>query len=309
MSTSSLTSNCIRLTVKSLPYSACATHTSAGNGIKHLSRGKKILLGLLGSSVAGATGLVVALNQSVKAGELVLHPPKYPWSHAGYVDSLDHASVRRGYEVYKQVCAACHSLQFVAYRHLVGVSHTEEEMKAEAEEVQVPDGPDDTGAMFMRPGKLSDYFQKPYKNDEEGKAANNGAMPPDLSFMVYARHGGEDYIFSLLTGFCDPPAGITPDEGQHYNPYFPGGLIGMAPPLYNEIIEYTDGTPATMSQLAKDVCTFLRWTSEPEHDERKRLFIKTVTLGIPLILGCLAWKRHVWSSIKSRKIVFVPKRK
>jgi len=244
----------------------------------------------------------------VKAGDLILHPPNYPWTHKGYLDSLDHASVRRGYEVYKQVCAACHSLQYVAFRNLVGVSHTEAEAKAEAEECQVADGPDDTGAMFQRPGKLSDYLPRPYKNEEEAKAANAGAAPPDLSFIVYARHGGEDYIFSLLTGFCDPPAGVNPDDGQHYNPYFPGGLIAMAPPLYNEILEYTDGTPATVSQLAKDVCTFLRWTSEPEHDERKRLAIKVVTLGIPLILGMLMWKRHTWSSVKSRKVLFVPKR-
>jgi len=306
---STVSVNCIRLTAKSLPYTACATHTSAGNGVKHLTKGKKVLLALLGSSVAGATGLVVALNQSVKAGDLVLHPPKYPWTHAGYMDSLDHASVRRGYEVYKQVCAACHSMQYIAFRNLVGVSHTEDEAKAEAEECQVQDGPDDTGAMFMRPGKLSDYLPKPFKNEEEAKAANNGAAPPDLSFMVYARHGGEDYLFSLLTGFCDPPAGVHPDDGQHYNPYFPGGLISMAPPLYNEIIEYSDGTPATVSQLAKDVCTFLRWSAEPEHDERKRLAIKVACLGIPITIAAWLWKRHTWSSVKSRKIVFIPKKK
>merc|ERR1711973_499052 len=218
---------------------------------------------------------------------------------------LDHASVRRGYQVYKQVCAACHSLRYMAYRNLVDVTHTEAEAKAEAEEVQVQDGPDETGEMFMRPGKLSDYFPKPFAN--AAAAANNGAIPPDLSYIVLARHGNEDYIYHLLNGYCDPPAGIDLREGQHFNPYYPGGTIGMAAPLYNEIIEYDDGTPATLSQLSKDVCTFLTWTASPEHDMRKKMAIKG--LGMLSILAGLSYymKRHKWSLIKSRKIVYTPK--
>merc|ERR1719330_116594 len=201
-----------------------------------------------------------------------MHPPSLPWSHSGNFSSLDHASMRRGYQVYKQVCAACHSLRFIAYRNLVGVSHTELEAKAEAEEVQVQDGPDESGEMFMRPGKLSDYFPKPFANDAAAAAANNGAIPPDLSFIALARHGGEDYIYSLLNGYCDPPAGIELREGQAFNPYFPGGALSMSPPIYNEIIEFEDGTPATQSQIAKDVATFLVWGASPEHDVRKTLF-------------------------------------
>merc|ERR1711862_455108 len=121
----------------------------------------------------------------------------------------------RGYQVYKQVCAACHSLRYMAYRNLVGVSHTEAEAKAEAEEIQTLDGPDEAGEMFMRPGKLSDYFPKPFANDAAAAAANNGAIPPDLSYIVLARHGGEDYIYHLLNGYCDPPAGIELREGQN----------------------------------------------------------------------------------------------
>lgn len=157
---------------------------------------------------------------------------------------------------------------------MVGVSHTEEEAKAEAEEVMVLDGPNEVGEMFERPGKLSDYFPKPYANDAAAAAANNGAIPPDLSYIALGRHGEEHYIYHLLNGYCDPPAGIELREGQNFNPYFVGGAIGMAPPLYNEIIEYEDGTPATQSQLAKDVCTFLAWAASPEHDTRKRLLIK-----------------------------------
>lgn len=218
-------------------------------------------------------------------------------------------SIRRGYEVYKQVCAACHSMQYIAYRNLIGVSHTEAEAKAEAEEAQVKDGPNEAGEYYMRPGKLSDYFPSPYPNEEAARAANNGAYPPDLSWIVSARKGGEDYIFALLTGYCDPPAGVNLREGQYYNPYFPGGAIGMAQALYNEAMEYSDGTPATASQLAKDVSTFLKWASEPEHDDRKRMLIKAV--GIFGLLGVLSYyiKRHKWSTLKSRKISFHPRTK
>jgi len=244
-----------------------------------MGMGKKAALAAVGlfSGVGGA--IAFKLDQEVKA-ELSLHPPKLPWSHSGNFDSLDHASIRRGFQVYKQVCAACHSMRFLAYRNLVGVTHTEEEAKAQAEEIQTLDGPDESGEMFMRPGKLADYFPKPFANDAAASAANNGAIPPDLSFITLARHGGENYIYHLLNGYCDPPAGIELRDGQYFNPYFLGGAIGMGPPLYNEIIEYDDGTPATQSQLTKDVCTFLVWAASPEHK---------------------------WSVLKSRKILFTPK--
>ncbi|CDR19065.1 unnamed protein product [Oncorhynchus mykiss] len=172
-------------------------------------------------------------------------------------------------------------MEYLAFRNLVGVSHTEAEVKVLAEEIEVVDGPDESGEMFTRPGKLSDYFPKPYPNPEAARAANGGALPPDLSYIVNARHGGEDYVFSLLTGYCEPPAGVEVREGLYYNPYFPGQAIGMAPPIYNEVLEFEDGTPATMSQVAKDVCTFLRWAAEPEHDQRKRMGLKVSWEGVP----------------------------
>lgn len=272
-----------------------------------LGLGKKFALAAIGVGTGGAAGLLYALDESVKA-DIGLHPTKLPWSHSGLFDSLDHQSIRRGYEVYKQVCAACHSMKFVAFRNLVGVSHTMEEVKAIAAEFNIRDGPNDKGDMFERPGKLSDYFPSPYPNPEAAAAANNGAIPPDLSFMALARHGGENYVYHLLNGYCDAPAGVELREGQHFNPYMQGGAISMAPPLYNEIIEYEDGTPATQSQLAKDVCTFLVWTASPETDARKRLAIKvTFIFGI---LIPISWyiKRHKWSVLKSRKIVYTPKK-
>ncbi|KAF3690301.1 Cytochrome c1, heme protein [Channa argus] len=271
-----------------------------------LPRNKKVALTTLGVLTAGGAGLALMLHQAVKASDLELHPPQYPWSHAGPLSSLDHASVRRGYQVYKQVCAACHSMEYLAFRNLVGVSHTEDEVKTLAEEIEVVDGPDENGEMFTRPGKLSDYFPKPYPNPEAARAANNGALPPDLSYIVNARHGGEDYVFSLLTGYCDPPAGVAVREGLYYNPYFPGQAIGMAPPIYNEVLEFDDGTPATMSQVAKDVCTFLRWAAEPEHDQRKRMGLKLL-IGSAILLPLLYYmKRHRWSVMKSRKIAYRP---
>jgi len=291
--------------------STCGVTTSQISSFsttREWSRGRKALIGTLGVLAGGAGALVFALDQSVKASDLELHPPKNPWNHNGSLSSLDHASVRRGYEVYKQVCAACHSLRYVAYRELVGVTHTEDEAKAEAAEVQVTDGPDDVGNMYQRPGKLSDYFPSPYPNEEAARAANNGSFPPDLSYIVSARHGGEDYIFALLTGYCDAPAGVVLREGQYYNPYFPGGAISMAQALYNEAMEYADGTPPTASQLAKDVATFLKWTAEPEHDDRKRMFIKAAAY-FSLLIGIFYYlKRHKWITVKTRRIEFKPKK-
>jgi ubiquinol-cytochrome c reductase cytochrome c1 subunit len=272
------------------------------------TRGQKFAT-VAGLTVGGAGALIYALESSISASGTEVHAPKNPWSHSGWFQSLDHASVRRGYEVYKQVCAACHSMKYIAYRNLVGVTHTEAEAKAEAEEAQIKDGPNEVGEYYMRPGKLSDYFPSPYPNEEAARAANNGAYPPDLSYIVSARKGGEDYIFALLTGYYDPPAGIVLREGQYYNPYFPGGAIGMAQALYNEAMEYSDGTPPTASQLAKDVSTFLKWASEPEHDDRKRMLIKVCGMFTMLLVFSYYIKRHKWSALKSRKIAYYPKEK
>lgn len=267
-----------------------------------------LLFGKRALAAAGALGAggaaTVYLSTPAFATELHLHSAHLPWSHNGYFASLDAASVRRGYFVYKQVCAACHGLKFIAYRHLVGVCLTEEEAKAEAAEINVVDGPNEEGNMFERPGKLSDFFPNPYKNVEEAKAANNGAAPPDLSFVVAARHQGADYLFHLLTGYVDPPAGRTVADGQYYNPYFPGGAISMAQSLYNEVIEYDDGTPATASQLAKDVATFLTWTAEMEHDDRKRMALRVMPWL--LVLSGVGWysKRLVFTYLKSRKVAY-----
>ncbi|KAL2215041.1 cytochrome c-like domain-containing protein [Thermoascus aurantiacus ATCC 26904] len=152
-----------------------------------------------------------------------LHPTQYPWEHQKWNKTFDHQALRRGFQVYREVCSSCHSLSRVPWRAFVGVMHTVDEMKAMAEQHEYDTEPNDQGEIEKRPGKLSDYIPPPYKNDEAARAANNGALPPDLSLMVKARHGGCNYIFSLLTGYPDePPAGAQVQEGLNFNPYFPG---------------------------------------------------------------------------------------
>ncbi|KAG4301680.1 hypothetical protein PCK1_002165 [Pneumocystis canis] len=246
-------------------------------------------------------------NNPIKAMTLEehgLHPPKYPWPHKGFLSSYDHRSLRRGYQVYKEVCSACHSLNLVAWRNLVGVTHTVDEVKAMAEEYEYQDGPDENGNMFLRPGKLFDYMPKPYPNEEAARAANGGAFPPDLSLIIKARHDGCNYVFSLLTGYMDPPAGVVVPDGMNYNPYFPNGQIAMARLLYDGMIEYEDGIPATTSQMAKDVVSFLNWAAEPEHDDRKRMGFQTLVILSALFALNLWVKRFKWAPIKTRKIIY-----
>jgi ubiquinol-cytochrome c reductase cytochrome c1 subunit len=262
--------------------------------------------GALGIAVGGSTiGLAYGDAMPLMAEDEFVHPPHFPWNHSGSLQTFDTASIRRGYEVYKQVCAACHSMDRIAFRNLVGTVYPEEHVKAlAAAETVVNKEVGDDGLPFERAGKLSDYMPAPYANEQASRAANGGAYPPDLSVIVKARHGNEDYIFSLLTGYCDPPAGVTIAEGQNFNPYFPGSKLAMAAPLYDEVIEYEDGTPATKSQLAKDVATFLCWTAEPEHDDRKRMGMKAI-ISLSVLTGLLYYyKRVKWSPLKSRQLVY-----
>lgn len=256
------------------------------------------------------TGAATAIaSQAVEAEDAdAAHPPHLHWYHNGLFSSFDAAAVRRGYEVYRNVCATCHSLKFVTFRTLVGVSHTEEQAKALAESFSVKDGPNDIGEMFERPGRLSDPFNSPYANEEEARYSNGGALPPDLSLMVKARHGGADYVYGLITGYgFEAPHGYPAlRDGLHYNPYFPGGAIAMAAPLSDGQVEYEDGTPATVSQMAKDVTTFLAWAAEPESNERKLIAAKWM-IGLAIATVFAGWnKRRVWNPLKTRKMSYRP---
>jgi len=258
-----------------------------------------------GALISGSALAYAKRESPAKASDDCVHAPHHHWNHTGYLAAFDCGSIRRGFQVYRQVCATCHSVERVYWRNLANVTHPESELKVLAEEVEYVDGPNDEGEMFERPGKLTDPLPKPYENDEAGRAANGGALPPDLSLMVKARHSGLDYVFSLLTGYCDAPAGKAMPAGLYYNPYFPGGAISMPPPLMDGQVEYEDGTPATVTQMAKDVSVFLNWAAEPEHDDRKKDgFANIVCMAIFAVFAGYT-KRARWSVFKTRAISYV----
>mmetsp|Transcript_35107 Transcript_35107/g.88903 ORF Transcript_35107/g.88903 Transcript_35107/m.88903 type:complete len:316 (-) Transcript_35107:434-1381(-) len=256
----------------------------------------------LGGMLAGIFGASIVASSADEVGD-GLHSPHYPWPHEGIFDSYDHGSIRRGHQVYQQVCAACHSLDYVHWRQLVGVAYTEEEAKVLAAETEVTDGPNDEGEMFTRPGRLSDKMPNPYANEQAARFANGGAYPPDLSLISGARHSGQNYLFALLTGYREPPAGISVREGLYYNPYFPGGAIAMPKMLVDGGTDYDDGTPASASQQAKDVTTFLTWTCYPFQDEMRVMGIKAC-VTLLAIIGFVSYsKRLRWAPLKSQRIV------
>lgn len=223
--------------------------------------------------------------------------PKQRWSFSGLFGGFDRPSLQRGFVVYKDVCAACHGLRLVAYRNLADIGFSEEDIKAIAATVDIEDGPNDEGEMFERPGKPSDRFKSPFPNDEAARAANNGALPPDLSLMTKATLGGADYLYAVLTGYAEAPSGMKVPEGMSYNKHFAGNMIAMPPPLSEDGVEYGDKTKATVAQQARDVTTFLAWAAEPELEERKRMGVKVI-LFLLLLTGLLyVAKRRIWSDV------------
>jgi cytochrome c1 len=219
------------------------------------------------------------------------------WSWLGVLGQYDKAQVRRGFQVYREICSNCHSMRLLAYRNLEELGFSEDDVKAIAAEKQVEDGPNDQGDMYQRPARPADHFVKPFPNDQAARVANNGALPPDLSLVVKARHGGPDYVYGLLTGFEDPPKGFTMTDGMNYNTTFPGHQIAMPPPISDDAVTYADGTKASKEQIAKDAVAFLNWAAEPELDARHSLGLKV--LGFVLVMTVLffALKRKVWADV------------
>lgn len=224
--------------------------------------------------------------------------PKVDWHQSGPFGTFDRAQLQRGFQVYKQVCAACHSMKQLSYRNLEALGYDEGQIKAIASEYMVSDGPNDQGEMFERAARPSDKFKSPFANEQAARAANGGALPKDLSLMVKARHGREDYVHALLTGYVEPPEGFNVPEGMHYNQYFEGHLIGMPAPLVEGAVSYADGTEASVDQMAKDVATFLAWAAEPEMETRKKMGMQVILfLAVFSVVMYLA-KKEVWKSIK-----------
>ena len=228
---------------------------------------------------------------------------KTDWTFKGLFGKYDRASLQRGYQVYTEVCAACHSMQYLSYRNLAepgGPEFTEDEAKFIAASFEVLDGPNNDGEMFTRPAKLSDKFVMPYDNVEAAKAANGGAYPPDMSVLAKARKGGADYIYSLLLGYDDPPADIKLDDGVYYNKFMYGNKIKMPIPLSDGLIEYSDGTEATEEQMAKDVTTFLMWSAEPHLETRHKTGFRVIVYLIILSILVYLTMKKIWSRVETK---------
>ena len=242
--------------------------------------------------------LTISFTFNIHAAESNKEPmPKHEWSFNGITGTFDRAALQRGFKVYREVCAGCHSMKLLYYRDLLDIGFSEEEVKSIAAEYTVLDGPNDEGEMFDRPGLPSDHFPLPYPNENAARVANNGALPPDLSLTTKAHSTGVDYIAAVLTGYVDAPAGFNLGDGMYYNTYYSGNQIAMPSPLAEDAVEFADGTKATVKQMALDVSTFLAWAAEPEMEERKRLGIKVMIFLIVLTALLFALKRKIWADI------------
>tara|TARA_B100000745_G_scaffold117905_1_gene76192 strand:+ start:1152 stop:1931 length:780 start_codon:yes stop_codon:yes gene_type:complete len=227
---------------------------------------------------------------------------KIDWSFKGLFGKFDRGSLQRGYQVYSEVCAGCHSMKYLSYRNLSekgGPEFSFEQAKAIAASFEITDGPNADGEMFTRPGKLSDKFVMPYENDKASQAANGGAYPPDMSVLVKARGDGVDYIYSILLGYEDAPSGMTLDEGVHYNKYMYGNKIKMAAPLSDGSVEYGDGTEASIEQMSKDVTTFLMWAAEPHLEARHQMGFKAIVYLIILTVLVYFSMKKIWSRVET----------
>ena len=227
---------------------------------------------------------------------------KVDWSFKGIFGKFDRGSLQRGYQVYTEVCASCHSMKYLSYRNLAekgGPEFSIEQVKAIAASFEVTDGPNSDGEMFERPAKLSDKFVKPYENVKAAQAANGGAYPPDMSVLVKARGGGVNYIYSLLQGYEEAPSGVILDDGVYYNKYMYGNKIKMSAPLSDGIVEYSDGTQASVQQMSKDVTTFLMWAAEPHLEARHQMGFKAIVYLIILTVLVYFSMKKIWSRVKS----------
>jgi ubiquinol-cytochrome c reductase cytochrome c1 subunit len=233
-------------------------------------------------------------------GNSAVVPPQVAWPHKK--GPYDRAALQRGYQVYQEVCAVCHSLNLVHYRDLKGIGFSAKEIKALASQHEMIDGISPDGqSIVKRKAKPSDHFVAPYYSEQAARDSNNGSLPVDLSLITKARAHGQDYVFALLTGYHKPPQGFKVPDGMNYNAYFPGHLIAMPPPLTEGQVTYADGTPASVDQMAKDVVTFLAWSADPHMEKRKNMGIK-VMIFLAFLTGLLFFvKRRVWSSLKDKK--------
>ena len=243
--------------------------------------------------------LSILNTKSFSAG-IEIDYPKINWSFSGLFGTFDKASAQRGFQVYREVCSGCHGMRLLSYRNLGALGYNQDELKALASQFEITDGPNEDGEFFTRPARPSDKFVSPYPNQQAARSANGGAYPPDLSLIVKARSKGADYLHALLMGYQDSPKGTKVPEGMYYNKYYSGNLIGMPQPLYDDGVEYADGTKATPDQMAKDVTAFLAWASEPEMEDRKRLGVSVMLFLLLLTALSYFAMKQIWAPIKKQ---------
>ena len=240
----------------------------------------------------------ISISNSIIAAEVTSEKlPDHEWSFEGITGTYDRSALQRGYKVFQEVCSGCHSMNLIYYRDLIDIGFTEEQVKVIASEYTVLDGPNDEGEMFERDAKPSDKFVNPYLNNQEARLNNNGAYPPDLSVIVKARKGGADYIYNLLLGYSDPPEEMELGEGMYYNKWMDGRQIAMPQPIYDDSVDYDDGTATTKEQLAEDLTIFLKWAAEPELEERKSLGIKVILFFVVFGIFSFITKGRLWRKI------------
>ena len=249
-----------------------------------LSRaGVMLLVGVISSSAWGAGGDVPLKTRD--------------WSFSGPFGTFDKAAMQRGFQVYNEVCAGCHSMKLIAFRNFADLGYNEAEIKALAAQYEVQDGPNDDGEMFMRPAIPADRMPSPYANDNAARAGNNGALPPDLSLIAKARPNGPNYLYSLLSSYENAPNDKEVPDGMYYNAAYPGHLIAMPQPLYGDDVEYSDGAATSIDALSADLTQFLMWAAEPKMEVRKRTGVAAVFfLSIFVIFSYLA-KRRIWADV------------
>lgn len=245
--------------------------------------------------------LIALLAYSPISKSESLSAPKINWTFDGPFGSFDKGQLQRGFSVYRQVCASCHSLSNVSFRNLKDLGYNDAEVKAIAREYSVEDGPDDSGDLYIRKALPSDNIPDPYDNNKQARLANNGAFPINLSTIIKARSGGADYVAAILTGYVDKaPAGIKVEAGQYYNKYFKGNIIAMPKQLSDDLLEYTDGTPNTAKQYAQDVTAFLAWANEPYMVERKQLGIKVLLFLSFFLIVAVLYQKKIWRKLKTK---------
>jgi ubiquinol-cytochrome c reductase cytochrome c1 subunit len=257
---------------------------------------------MMGNFAKLLLAFMFSLPLATQAADDIKEPRKIVWSFDGMTGKFDRQAIQRGFKVYREVCSACHSLKLKAFRSLADLGYSEEQIKTIAASYNIVDGPNADGEMFERPGRPSDHFPPPYANDNAARSANNnGALPPDLSLIIKARHDGANYLYSLLTGYSEPPKDFKLGENMHYNPYFAGGgkQFSMIPPLVKEgQVTYDDGTKATVDQMARDVVSFLQWAAEPEMEKRKAMGMRSLVFVLGMTILFYLAKVRIWRRVQ-----------